>query len=300
MTTEKLREILDKHKKWLNNEEGFKHADLSGADLRGADLSEADLSGANLCRADLRGADLSNANLHGADLRNANLHGADLRNANLHGADLRHAGLRFADLFNADLFNSDLSNADLSYADLRHADLFNAGLRFANLYNADLRGANLDYSALPLWCGSLKTHFDDKQIIQFVYHTVKAGLYSKNVSPEIKEKLKKLAPLANKFHRAEECGKISTENNNREVKALDKLKQALFEQAHKCRKLAEKNFNEADECDWELNRNARLQGARYMEGIADAVEYVIIDCDLEDEFIDYKRARDEDIEVNKG
>lgn len=72
---------------------------------------------------------------------------------------------------------------------------------------------------------------------------------------------------------------------------LEELKHALFEKTHKCRKLAEKYFYEADGCDWELNRNARLQGARYMEGIADALEDIIIDCDLTDEFIDYKRAR---------
>ena len=38
MTTGKLQEILDKHKKWLNEEEGGERADLRGADLSGADL----------------------------------------------------------------------------------------------------------------------------------------------------------------------------------------------------------------------------------------------------------------------
>ena len=78
MTTEKLQEILDKHKKWLNEEEGGERADLSDADLRGADLSDADLSGADLIVADLRGADLSYADLRGADLSGADLSGADL------------------------------------------------------------------------------------------------------------------------------------------------------------------------------------------------------------------------------
>ena len=48
MTTGKLQEILDKHKKWLNEEEGGERADLRGADLSDADLSGADLSGADL------------------------------------------------------------------------------------------------------------------------------------------------------------------------------------------------------------------------------------------------------------
>jgi hypothetical protein len=53
MNKEELKEILDSHKKWLNNEPDGKRADL-----RFADLSGADLSGANLSGADLRGAGL--------------------------------------------------------------------------------------------------------------------------------------------------------------------------------------------------------------------------------------------------
>ncbi len=83
MEQEKLQEILEKHKKWLNDEEGGERADLYGANLRGAYLHEADLYGANLRGAYLHGADLREANLRGADLSGANLH-----EANLHGADL--------------------------------------------------------------------------------------------------------------------------------------------------------------------------------------------------------------------
>ena len=127
-------------------------------------------------------ADLSGADLSGADLRCADLSGANLRDANLHYAILRCA--------------------DLSGANLRCADLYGA-----NLNDANLRGANLDYSCLPLWCGSLSANFDDRLIIQFVYHIVKSGLNSTNTSDEIKSELAKLIDLANKFHRADECGK---------------------------------------------------------------------------------------------
>ena len=68
MTQEELSMVLNRHKKWLNNEEGGEKADLSGADLSGANLIGADLSRVNLSRANLRGADLSGANLCGADL----------------------------------------------------------------------------------------------------------------------------------------------------------------------------------------------------------------------------------------
>ena len=58
MTQAKLNEILEKHRKWLNDEEGGERADLSGANLSGANLSGANLSWADLSGADLRGADL--------------------------------------------------------------------------------------------------------------------------------------------------------------------------------------------------------------------------------------------------
>ena len=123
MSREEIKEILERHKKWLSGEEGGEKADLSRADLSGADLSRADLS-----RADIRWA--------------------------------------------------------------------------------DLRGADIDFSCLPLWCGSLQANFDDRHLKQIAYHLVKAGLQSKNASAEAKAELKKLIDFANGFHRAEECGFI--------------------------------------------------------------------------------------------
>ncbi len=61
MTQEKLNEILEAHKMWLNGEGGSR-ANLSGADLSCANLSGANLSGADLSCANLSRADLSCAN----------------------------------------------------------------------------------------------------------------------------------------------------------------------------------------------------------------------------------------------
>ena len=63
MSREELNKILELHKKWLNDGERGKHANLKGADLRYADLRGADLRGADLRGADLRGADLRRAKL---------------------------------------------------------------------------------------------------------------------------------------------------------------------------------------------------------------------------------------------
>ncbi len=82
MPPEKLQEILEAHRKWVESErkEGER-----------ADLIEANLQKANLRRANLQGADLRGANLQEADLSGTNLQEADLWRASLQGAYLREA-----------------------------------------------------------------------------------------------------------------------------------------------------------------------------------------------------------------
>ena len=132
--------------------------------------ARANLSRANLSRANLSDANLSCANLSGANLRGADLRGDDLSCANLRGANLRGA---------------DLSLADLS-------------------------GANLDFSCMPLWCGSLLANMDDKQAIQILYHCLSVVKNSNNISDSLKEELltDKNIEVAKRFHRADECNKI--------------------------------------------------------------------------------------------
>lgn len=147
-----------------------------------------DCDGWENMRVDLHCAGLRHADLQGADLFGADLRGTDLWDAYLRGADLSHTNLR---------------GANLSGADFNHADLWDADLRHANLL-----GANLDFSCLPLWCGSLGANFDSKQLKQIAYHLVKAGLQSTNATDEDRRELSKLIDYANGFHRVQECGFI--------------------------------------------------------------------------------------------
>ena len=50
--------ILEKHQKWLKNEEGGECANLGGADLKDANLRDANLKDADLSCVDLRNANL--------------------------------------------------------------------------------------------------------------------------------------------------------------------------------------------------------------------------------------------------
>ena len=148
-----LKEILEKHEIWLNEEQGGERADLRYANLRDADLSDTNLWNADLRYADLRDANLRYANLSDTNLTGANLTDADLRNTDLTGADLKDAYLKDADLRDANLRYADLRYADLRYANLtganlRNTDLMNADLKNTELMNADLRDANLRYADL--------------------------------------------------------------------------------------------------------------------------------------------------------
>jgi hypothetical protein len=126
MDATKLKEILEKHRKYLAGEQGGERAYLYGAILSRADLRGADLSGANLYGAILSGADLRGANLSGAYLSEANLSGAYLSGANLYGANLSRANLCGAYLSEANLYGAYLSEANLYGANLSRANLIGA------------------------------------------------------------------------------------------------------------------------------------------------------------------------------
>ena len=109
----------------------------------------------------------SGKNLTDADLRFANLGSADLRYADLRGADLRYANLEGANLRGADLRRADLRYAKLRYADLTHADF--------------------DFSAWPLWCGSLDVKGDLDLVEQLVYHTLRIDIDQSKLSDDERE-----------------------------------------------------------------------------------------------------------------
>ena len=111
MERNKLEEILELHKKWLNGDVNGIRANLCGEDLRNIKLREVDLRYATLQSVDLRGADLSYAILETADFQNANL-----QCVNFYGANLKNACFQNADLYNAWLLEADIRYADLCSA----------------------------------------------------------------------------------------------------------------------------------------------------------------------------------------
>lgn len=139
-----------------------------------------------------------------ANLNNEDLNGIDLSETNLRCADLRETKLNEADLHGAILRDADLCGADLSEADLRRADL-----RDTDLQNAILCGADLDYSAWPLCEGSFEVKVDKRIFAQLAYHLCRVVVDD----GECKAAQQMLAPIANQFHRVEECGEIVIEED---------------------------------------------------------------------------------------
>lgn len=111
MEHNKLKEILELHKKWLNGDVNGVRANFYGEDLRNIKLQYVDLRCAILQFVDLRGADLSYACLDTANFQDANL-----QYANFYGANLQRACFRNADLCNARLLETDIRYADLCSA----------------------------------------------------------------------------------------------------------------------------------------------------------------------------------------
>ena len=60
---QELQIILEKHKRWINGEDGGERANLRESNLSGADLRLSDLSGADLSGANLRGANMIKSDL---------------------------------------------------------------------------------------------------------------------------------------------------------------------------------------------------------------------------------------------
>ena len=129
ISTEKLKDVLDRHYKWLLEEKGGVPADLSYTDLSKADLSYARLELANLYHADLSNANLSKTNLCGADLSNADLSGANLSGSWLYAANLSKTRLYETNLSNATLYYTNLSEANLQDANILGADFSCAVLK---------------------------------------------------------------------------------------------------------------------------------------------------------------------------
>ena len=108
----------------------------------------------------------------------------------------------------ADLRDSDLRRCDLRRCDLRGCNLSGCDLRDSDLRDSDLSGCDLDYSSLPLWCGSLDIKIDKRIAAQIAYHFCR--MICDN--PEVKQAQNAIMELANQFHRAAECGKIKAKS----------------------------------------------------------------------------------------
>ena len=135
---------------------------------------------------------------------------AHLADANLASANLEYAYLEGANLEGANFEGANFEYVILKGANLKGANLEGANLKGANLERANLEGTNLDFACWPLWCGSLRDVQIDKRIFaQLAYHLCRVIVDD----DECKAAQRALYPIANQFHRADECGRLPLEGS---------------------------------------------------------------------------------------
>lgn len=152
-----FKEILEKHRLWLEGAEGGERACLRNKtikglpNLRGICLRKADLHAARFLNCNLTAADFSEADCTAAHFDKSNMEGCNFTGADLSKATLNKANLSSADFSNAHIAGADFSGTDLRGARFRDAD---DGFVVTHFDGADMRVANLCYSNLH--CGIFK------------------------------------------------------------------------------------------------------------------------------------------------
>lgn len=133
-----LKEIIERHEKYLYDGLNNMKADLSDANLRFADLSKVNLRDANFSGADLTGANFDDAHLADANFSHANLHHTSFYGSFLASADFSYSTIMLSD------FNS----THLNYANFNHSIIKHTNFSGADLTGVDFtkaKGSLLDY-----------------------------------------------------------------------------------------------------------------------------------------------------------
>ena len=137
-------QIMEEHKKWLENHETGKRAELRDVDLSNMDLSGRDFSHANMEGVILMFSSLGGANLSNANLQQAVLHKADLSKATIDGTIFVNASLNFSNLNECKGEHANFSFACLWDCNVKKASLPSASFFDAKVCDCDFTGSNLE------------------------------------------------------------------------------------------------------------------------------------------------------------
>lgn len=115
-----IRELVDKHEKWVNNEDGGSKVDFYelGDDYIGCDFSNSDLRSTNFNFCDLKLSTFSNSNLSRANMLYTILADCNLEYAKFYETNLKSADLSRANLFGSEFYKAKLDRADFSQTEL--------------------------------------------------------------------------------------------------------------------------------------------------------------------------------------
>lgn len=129
-----LQAVLERHQKWLNDEEGGERANLTDANLASTNMKKVNLASAIMEGSDMSGANLTGANLMGTNMRKSNMNGSDMSGANMMYANLAGADLRKSDMRYANVIDTNMKDANLAYTNMWYANI-----KYARMRDADLK-----------------------------------------------------------------------------------------------------------------------------------------------------------------
>lgn len=145
-TQEKINAVHEKHKLWLNDEEGGERCVIHDADLSNLNLTDFNLSRAVFCNVQFNNAVCARTHFQYMETGPVYFNNAYLRHANFSNAQLPRSVFKGADLGNAILNECSLAYADFQNASLKDADLSASDLYKSNLTNSDLTNSSFCFS----------------------------------------------------------------------------------------------------------------------------------------------------------
>lgn len=133
-----LKDVLTKHKDWLDKKEGGVQADLSGMVLEDINLQGVDLRLSKCNYTVFSKSNLRMTMFAGVQALGVSFHNSYLPFANLDSATMLAASFRYTDLRNAKL-----SNADLSCAEIKQCDMTGVKFQGTVFLSADIQSVTV-------------------------------------------------------------------------------------------------------------------------------------------------------------
>lgn len=189
ITQNEFNEMIEKHQKWLKDEEG-------GVKLH---LVNEKIKDVFVINADLTKAVFSSSSLECCYFKNCTF-----KQVQFDTTDIVHSTMIYCNFEGSYFDGAKGFGSDFAFSDFTNAMLTSTKFFATDFEDAILKGACLDYSAFQLRCTSFGMIVDQRLPFQLAYHICRM----KSDDPAVQELQKLIKPFANKSHLVLMCGEI--------------------------------------------------------------------------------------------